>query len=80
MNIHVSSETALLRGVIVHTPGKEVSLVNPDDKDLLLFDDIIYEAAAREEHEHMLNIFELVIGSSENIFQITDLIRETFSN
>ena len=80
MTIHVSSETALLRGVIVHTPGKEVSLVNPDDKDLLLFDDIIYEAAAREEHEHMLNIFELVIGSSENIFQITDLIRETFSN
>jgi arginine deiminase len=79
MTIQVSSETALLEHVIVHTPGKEVSLVNPDDKDLLLFDDIIYEAAAREEHEHMLKIFEVVIGSSEKIVQITDLIKQVFS-
>ena len=41
MKINVSSEIGHLIGVIVHTPGHEVSLVNPEIADELLFDDII---------------------------------------
>ena len=58
MDINVSSEIGHLQGVIVHTPGHEVSLVNPELKDELLFDDIIFEEDARGEHLDMLDIFK----------------------
>lgn len=79
MDIKVSSETGRLRGVVVHTPGREVSLVSPDVKQKLLFDDIIFEADAHEEHQNMLAIFATAIGSTDGVIQITDLIRETFA-
>jgi arginine deiminase len=78
MQLKVSSETGLLKGVIVHTPGREVSLVSPDVKHKLLFDDIIFETDARIEHENMLAIFEVVTNGGLGVIQITDLIRESF--
>ncbi len=80
MKINVSSETGVLECVIVHTPGREVSLVSPDVKNKLLFDDIIYEADAKIEHEDMLAIFEVVVGGSGGIMQITKLIRDVFEH
>lgn len=80
MTIKVSSETGFLNGVIVHTPGHEVSLVSPEVKHQLLFDDIIYEADARAEHEDMLAIFETVMSGSKGIFQITQLVSEVFEH
>eukprot|EP01147_Barroeca_monosierra_P004570 gene4570-8573_t len=80
IDIKVTSETGRLRGVIVHTPGKEVSLVNPEIKDDLLFDDIIFEADAREEHLGMLEIFKTAMPGKTGVFEITDLISETFQN
>src|SRR5690606_39614968 len=77
-DIMVSSETARLRSVVVHTPGREVSLVSPDVKQKLLFDDIIFEADAKIEHQNMLALFEKAIGRPEGVIQITDLIQEAF--
>lgn len=78
MNLSVRSETGLLQGVIVHTPGREVSLVNPEMKDELLFDDIIFEEDARREHQGMLEVLRAAMPSGAAIYQITDLIRESF--
>lgn len=78
MKINVSSETNLLQSVIVHTPGKEVNLVGPEIKDELLFDDIIYEHGAREEHLDMLEIFRTVMPADGQILQISELILECF--
>jgi len=78
MNISVNSEIGLLKGVIVHTPGNEVSLVNPELKDELLFDDIIFEEDARQEHLDMLKIFEAAMPASGKIYEITDLILDCF--
>lgn len=80
MNISVSSETKLLKSVIVHTPGNEVSLVNPDFKDELLFDDIIFEDDARQEHLDMLQIFKAAMPEDGTIYEITDLFLECFEN
>lgn len=80
MKLHVSSETGILEGVIVHTPGREVSLVNPEMKDELLFDDIIFEGDARLEHLDMLNLFRAAMPDSGRIFEITDLFAEAFKN
>lgn len=76
MNLSVTSETGRLKGVIVHTPGNEVSLVNPELKDELLFDDIIFEEDARQEHIDMLEIFRAAMPGDGRILQITDLFLE----
>ena len=80
MELSVSSETGRLKGVIVHTPGNEVSLVNPNLKEQLLFDDIIFEEDARQEHIDMLQIFKAAMPADGRIFQITDLIQECLQN
>jgi len=80
MKLNVTSETGRLTGVIVHTPGNEVSLVNPEHKDELLFDDIIFEEDARREHLDMLEIFRTAMPSDGKIFEITDLFLETLKN
>lgn len=80
MNLSVTSETARLKGVIVHTPGTEVSLVNPELKDQLLFDDIIFEEDAKQEHIDMLQIFKAAMPADGRIFQITDLFLECLQN
>ncbi|MDR8393462.1 arginine deiminase family protein [Aliifodinibius sp. S!AR15-10] len=78
MKLNVSSEIGRLQGVIVHTPGREVSLVNPELKDELLFDDIVFEEDARREHLDMLDIFRAAMSADGQIFEITDLIRDCF--
>ena len=77
MKINVSSEIGLLNGVIVHTPGNEVSLVNPEIANKLLFDDIIFEDDAREEHLDMLDVFKVAMKSDGKVFEIADLFLET---
>ncbi|MEL7833060.1 arginine deiminase family protein [Fodinibius sp. Rm-B-1B1-1] len=79
MQLSVRSETGLLKSVIVHTPGKEVSLVNPELKDELLFDDIIFESDARKEHLDMLKVFEAAMPKNGTIHEITDLFEEALS-
>jgi arginine deiminase len=78
MHIQVQSETARLNGVIVHTPGPEVTLVHPDNKHELLFDDIIFETQANHEHREMLDIFRAAMPDSSNVYEVVDLIRQVF--
>ena len=77
MKINVSSEIGHLNGVIVHTPGHEVSLVNPELKDELLFDDIIFEEDAREEHVDMLDLFKAAMPKEGQILEIVDLFKDS---
>ena len=76
MRINVSSEIGLLKGVIVHTPGHEVSLVNPELKNELLFDDIIFEEDAKREHLDMLKLFEAAMPKDGKVLEIIDLFLE----
>ena len=80
MEITIKSETGRLNGVIVQTPGREVSLVHPDNKNELLFDDIIFESAANQEHQDMIRIFETAMPHDGKVFEIVDLIAEMFGN
>lgn len=80
MSIKIQSETGRLKKVIVHTPGREVSLVNPTLKEELLFDDIIFENDARSEHLDMLRVFKAAMPADGEIIEITDLAFECFKN
>lgn len=64
--------------MIVHSPGREVSLVNPNLKEELLFDDIIFESDARREHIDMLKIFSAAMPDYGDIFEILDLAEDVF--
>ncbi len=76
MTKSILNETHPLQEVIVHTPGREVSLLNPEIKDDLLFDDIIFEEDAREEHLEMLEIFKTAMPEAGIIYEIADLMKE----
>jgi arginine deiminase len=51
MRIHVDSEIARLRRVLVHRPGREIDWMPPSMMEQLLFDDILYGEEARDEHD-----------------------------
>lgn len=76
----IPSETDILKKVIVHTPGSEVSLVNPSKKEDLLFDDIIFENDARIEHFDMLALFRSAMPSDGEIIEILDLALHCFES
>lgn len=76
---HVTSEVALLQQVLVHTPGPEMSLVSPENRLELLFDDILFEDVARKEHLRMCQIFEKIVNRPDAVLQISDLLREAFA-
>lgn len=78
MNLQISSETGALRAVIVHTPGREVSLVNPEVREELLFDDIIFEADARQEHLDMIEVLKTAVPDRAQVMEICDLALEAF--
>ena len=80
--LHVTSETAPLREVVVHTPGEEMALVSPENKDELLFDDLLFVEEAREEHATLVRLFEAAVGpggaEGGAVLQLSGLLREAF--
>ena len=51
MTYHVDSEVGVLKDVIVHRPGLELERLTPSNFEKLLFDDVMWEDVAREEHD-----------------------------
>jgi len=51
MSFHVDSEVGQLEQAIVHRPGIELSRLTPGNVGDLLFDDVMWAAKAREEHD-----------------------------
>jgi arginine deiminase len=51
MTFHVDSEVGVLKQVVVHRPGLELSRLTPTNVGELLFDDVLWAQRAREEHD-----------------------------
>lgn len=52
----VTSEIGRLRKVLVHRPGLEIARLTPSNKEMLLFDDILWVERAQEEHDRFVGI------------------------
>ncbi|NEA70494.1 arginine deiminase [Streptomyces sp. SID13588] len=52
----VHSEVGPLREAIVHRPGLELNRLTPGNCDELLFDDVLWAAKAREEHDTFVQV------------------------
>ncbi len=50
----VSSEIGRLRTVMVHRPGLEIARITPDNREALLFDDLLWLERAQEEHDRFV--------------------------
>ena len=74
MPIHVKSEIAPLRRVLLHRPGRELEHLTPGALDRLLFDDIPYLAVAQEEHDQFASVLR---ENGAEVVYLEDLAAET---
>src|SRR3954453_7447725 len=56
MPLGVHSEVGKLRKVMVHRPGLEHARLTPANAEDLLFDDVIWVAKAKQEHEAFVEV------------------------
>jgi len=59
-NIHVSSEIAPLKTVLLHTPGTELDQMTPETAEELLYDDILNMEAAQFQHNQLQGVLDKV--------------------
>ncbi|AGW41084.1 hypothetical protein O159_09550 [Leifsonia xyli subsp. cynodontis DSM 46306] len=70
------SEVGTLRQVIVHRPGRELDRLTPDNCEQLLFDDVLWGAKARGEHDAFV---EVLRSHDIVVHAFTDLLTETLT-
>jgi arginine deiminase len=73
MPIELSSEVGRLRSVMVHEPGAEVDLMVPALMEELLYDDILFGEAARDEHRLLCGVMQAL---GIEVFQARTLLSE----
>ena len=74
MPIHVKSEIGTLKRVMLHRPGQELEHLVPGELERLLFDDIPYLRAARQEHDVFAGILR---GQGVEVVYLEDLMAGT---
>src|SRR3954447_5152241 len=72
----VGSEVGRLHQVIVHRPGRELARLTPQNKDDLLFDDLLWVRRAQEEHDEFT---AALAGAGAEVLHLADLLRETLA-
>jgi arginine deiminase len=73
-SLGVHSEAGTLRTVIVHRPGLELSRLTPENREELLFDDVLWAARARAEHDGFVDVMR---SRGIVVHQFADLLAET---
>lgn len=53
---HIGSEVGHLRAVMVHRPGIEIARITPENKEALLFDDLLWLERAQDEHDRFADL------------------------
>ncbi len=70
----INSEIGRLRTVLLHRPGVELARLTPENKERLLFDDILWLERAQEEHDRMADILR---SRGVEVLYLRDLLAET---
>jgi len=73
----VSSEIGPLRTVMVHRPDIEIARITPDNKEALLFDDLLWLDRAQDEHDHFVG---LMTDRGVEVLYFERLLAETLEN
>ena len=73
----VHSEAGTLRRVMVHRPGLEMARLTPENREALLFDDVIWVKQARVEH---MTFCDVLRERGVEVVFLRDLLTETLRN
>lgn len=73
MNPFVMSEIGALKSVLVHRPGIEIGRITPDNKEALLFDDLLWLERAQDEHDAFV---ELMTGRGAEVLYFDRLLTD----
>jgi len=76
INIQVSSEIGALQAVILHTPGKEVENMTPQNAEKALYSDILNLKVATKEYDQ----FKGVLNKLTKTFEVQDLLADILKN
>ncbi|WP_257494904.1 arginine deiminase family protein, partial [Actinomyces wuliandei] len=74
MSFSVDSEIGRLRQVILHRPGREMLRLTPQNKDSLLFDDVLWLERAQQEHDQFART---LTDQGAEVLYLGDLLTET---
>lgn len=74
MTLHVDSEVGRLRQAILHRPDLELKRLTPTNKDEYLFDDVLWVARAKQEHDAFA---EAMRDLGVTVHLLDQLLRET---
>ena len=74
MDFSVDSEIGRLRQVILHRPGNEMLRLTPQNKDHLLFDDVLWLERAQEEHDQFARV---LTDRDIEVLYLSDLLAQT---
>ena len=77
MSAGIRSEVGRLRTVLVHRPGPELERVTPENKDELLFDELLWLERAQDEHDAFVALLE---GAGVEVLQLTGLLAEVVAD
>ena len=76
IKIKVESEVGELQGVILHTPGKEIENMTPDNAKRALYSDILNLSVAAKEYSNFSSVLEKVT----NVYYMSDLLTDILQN
>jgi arginine deiminase len=77
MPFGVHSEVGKLRKVMVHRPGLEHTRLTPSNAEELLFDDVLWVARAKAEHDMFA---EAMRARGVEVFEAETLLAEALAN
>jgi len=73
----IDSEIGKLRCVIVHRPGVELARLTPQNREALLFDDILWVERAQEEHDAFVGILR---SRGAEVLYFRELLRDVLAD
>ncbi|MFO7862817.1 MAG: arginine deiminase family protein [Salinivirgaceae bacterium] len=74
--IQVNSEIGELEGVIIHSPGKEVENMTPQNAERALYSDILNLSVAQKEYD----VFRKAIAAHAPVFEVRNLLEDVLAN
>lgn len=77
--IHVSSETAMLRKVLIHRPDYGIERITPESAVELLYEDIVHLPKMVEEHALLTEVLSFFIGR-HNVLETEEVLCSVLSD
>src|SRR5688500_14200392 len=69
MTLSMTSEFGRLREAIVHRPGRELARMTPSTRDYFLFDDLLFDEHAQQEHDWFTDLLQNHLGIKVHFFR-----------